>query len=612
MPRPEAGIFGGTLLVSPGGTVFAAPAAVAAFTQGPISSIPGTTLSTASPVVPLSVAGNAQIVPGTPINTTLAGCAVTNLTNFCNFAPTALPGAAGAAQNTFAQTVITRFAPTQVAVGTQAQRNALAVQLLQANRPTPREFFALNPTADVNAFLGSFTNFAQLTTTTPFLSVPTTGALAGVLPRTAVPLRFDVNGNVVSNTTCLTPSTPGTLGGAPCASGFDNPSQYNILRTEQNRHIGNLFAHFDITPNLTVYTENLYARVKTVSPQNTVPSSNSIANTSGENGALVLRINNPFLDAADRATLIAAGVNATNGQFLLSRTNQDLAPGGDNPITNLSETYRAVGGIKGDFNLLGQNHSFDTSLTWGRNDASYTRLGLLDIEYALALDAVVNPANGQTVCRSQIDRAGALGTRDLPRGIASVDIIRSVGPDGVVVENVVVRSVTDAQIAACVPFNPFGFGQSSEAARDYVTDETRFQNRNDQLFLQASLAGSLFNLPAGKLGYALSGDYRKDKIDFQVDQEISALGRTSLGSPRPHAGHGRELRARRGSPHPDLRRRLQHPAVPQPRFHPRHPLRPPEGQRTVGAPRQRPFADQRRRHRLGQDLLARGFVASGA
>jgi outer membrane receptor protein involved in Fe transport len=66
----------------------------------------------------------------------------------------------------------------------------------------------------------------------------------------------------------------------------------------------------------------------------------------------------------------------------------------------------------------------------------------------------------------------------------------------------------------------------SDAARDYVTDETRFDNRNDQLFAQASLAGALFNLPAGKLGYALSGDYRKDKIDFQVDQDISALGRT--------------------------------------------------------------------------------------
>jgi len=521
----EAGLFGGTLLVSSGGTIFAAPSTLATFTQGPISAIPGTTLSTAAPTVPLSVAGNAQIVPGTPINATFAGCNVTNLTNFCNFAPTTLPGS-GAAQVTFAQAVLTRFAPSQIAAGTQAQRNALAVQLLQANRPTPREFFTANPTADVNSFLGSFTNFAQQGTVTPFLSLPTTGSFAAQLPRTAIPLRFDTNGSIVSNTTCVTPTTPATLGGAPCSNNFDNPSQYNILRTEQNRNIGNLFAHFDITPNLTVYTENLYARVKTISPQNTVASANTITSTNAENGALVLSIRNPFLDAADRATLIAAGVNATTGQFLLSRTNQDLAPGGKNPITNTSETYRSVGGVKGDFNLIGQNHTFDTSVTYGRNDASYTRIGLLDVEYALALDAVVDPASGRTVCRSQIDRAGALGSRDLPRGIAAVDIIRTVGTDGVVVENVVVRRVTDEQIAQCVAFNPFGVGQSSEAARDYVTADTRFENRNDQLFVQASLAGALFDLPAGKLGYALSGDYRRDKIDFQVDQDISALGRT--------------------------------------------------------------------------------------
>ncbi len=255
----------------------------------------------------------------------------------------------------------------------------------------------------------------------------------------------------MSNTTCVDPTTPGTLGGAPCSTGFQDPSQFNILRTEQDRDIGNLFAHFDITPNLTVYTENLFARVKTVSPQNTVASSNAITNTSAENGALVFSIRNPFLDAADRATLIAAGVNATTGQFLLSRTNQDLAPNGRNPITNLSKTYRTVGGIKGDFNLIGQNHTFDTSLTWGRNDATYTRLGLLDVEYALALDAVRDPVTGNTVCRSQIDRAGALGTRDLPRGISSVDIIRTVGADGVVTEQVVTRRVTDAQIAQCTP-----------------------------------------------------------------------------------------------------------------------------------------------------------------
>jgi outer membrane receptor protein involved in Fe transport len=400
--------------------------------------------------------------------------------------------------------------------------------LLQANLQTPREFFAANPGTNPNAFLGQFLTFATpgFTNTAAFLTVPNTGAGAGVLPRVAVPLAFDNAGNLVDITNCITPSTPATAGSTPCSSSFQNPAFFNILRTEQRRDIGNLFAHFDVTDNLTVYTEALVAKIETVSPQNNVASANTIGSTTTENGALLFSINNPFLDAADRARLVAAGVNATTGTFLLSRTNQDLAPNGLNPITNYSDTYRLVGGVKGSFGLLGQTHRYDASVTFGRNDANYNRLGLLDVEYALALDAVRDPATGNTVCRAQIDRAGALGTRNLPRGITSADIIRVPQADGSFKEEIRIRTVSEAQIAACRPLNPFGFNQLSEASRDYVTDNTQFTNRNDQLFTQASVAGSLFNLPGGSLGYALSGEYRKDEVDFGVDPDISALGRT--------------------------------------------------------------------------------------
>ena len=523
------GILGGTTLVSDGGTVFFAPGTIAFPTQGPFTTAAGTTLSTGTPTVAASISGASQFIPGAPISAVLARCDVANLTTFCGFAPNALPGTANsAAQNTFANTVVAQFAPSQVGQGTQAQRNALAIQLLQANRPTPREFFAQNPSLDPNLFIGSFTTFQQggFTNTPALLTVantdPTTSAL---LPRRAVPLFFNREGNLVVNGNCITPVTAATAGGSPCSSQFQNPSSFNILRTEQKRDIANVFAHFDLTDNITVYTEGLYARVKTVSPQNNVASANTIGGTTAENGALLLSINNPFLDPTDRATLLAAGVPA-GGSFLLSRTNQDVAPNGRNPITSLAETYRGVIGVKGDFGLFGQSHTFDTSLTYGRNDSSYNRLNVLDVEYALALDAVVNPANGQIVCRSQIDRTGALGTRGLPRGVSAVDVIREMGPDGVIVERVVVRNATDEQIAGCQPFNPFGFGQSTEAARDYVTGESRFDNTNEQIFAQASLAGSLFNLPGGPLGYALSGDYRRDFISFRVDEELSRTGRT--------------------------------------------------------------------------------------
>jgi outer membrane receptor protein involved in Fe transport len=101
------GTFGGSLLVSPGGTVFRAP--LTQTTQGPFSSQAGTTLSTGVTSARGSVAGNAQLIPGTAVAAPLAGCVVTNLTNFCNFAPTGLPAGTAAQQAAFANAVVAQF-----------------------------------------------------------------------------------------------------------------------------------------------------------------------------------------------------------------------------------------------------------------------------------------------------------------------------------------------------------------------------------------------------------------------------------------------------------------------------------------------------------------------
>ena len=53
-----------------------------------------------------------------------------------------------------------RYAPTLAgAGGTAAQRDSLALNLLQAHLPTPREYLKAHPGADINAFIGSFAHF---------------------------------------------------------------------------------------------------------------------------------------------------------------------------------------------------------------------------------------------------------------------------------------------------------------------------------------------------------------------------------------------------------------------------------------------------------------------
>ena len=498
------GFSGGSILISLPGAIFQAPAANNAVALNQIATLAGTPTN-ARPNPFLTQAGNVQLVPGIPIAAGVAGCATT-LATFCRFAPSSLPGTA-AQQAIFANSVITRFAPNLAGQGTTAQQTTLAINLLQANLPTPREFLAQNPNTDINAFIGTFIpNFLDVANPN--------AATAPFLPRVAVPIQFDAAGNVVQITPArLTPTTPSTTGGA-VGGDFFNTAPFTVLRVQQDRDIFNFIGHYNVTDNIRIYTENQYSKVVSVAKRN-LASSNTITSGTTENAALILNINNPFLDAADRAALTAAGV--TNN-FILSRQNQDIDS--ENPARGETDTYRTVVGTKGDFNLLDRKFNFDASFTYGRSEVFGERFQVKDIEYALAVDAAINPANGQIVCRSQLT-----GSTALPPGVVAQELVRTPGPDGVIVERLVNRTVTQAQINACVPFNPFGFGQQSQAARDYVRADTTLENKGQQYFGQVSLGGSFFDLPAGPLGFNVVGEYRRESLNFKVD-DLSLNGAT--------------------------------------------------------------------------------------
>ncbi|HEX9932780.1 MAG TPA: TonB-dependent receptor [Allosphingosinicella sp.] len=515
---PNLAFLGGSILTGDTGVIFAPTGTTANVTfQGiATAAVPNPlTVGTSRPPVLYAVqAGNVNIVPGTQIAPAAAGCSVTNLTQFCNFAPNALPTGTATQQAAFREAVIATFAPQVGTGGTATQRTNLAIQLLAANRPTPREYLAANPNVDLNLFVGQFAtsgvggtgsqNFPTIANTDP--------ATAALFPRRAVPIMFDAAGNVVTFSAgqITDPARqPSTTGGALGANPFFNPAAATVLRAEQRRHIANVFAHFDVTDNITVYTEGLYARIENTALQNNL-SGNQITGNTTENAALVMNVNNPFLDATDRANLAAVGI--TNN-FLLSRTNNDLAPG-RNPYTNNSDTYRGTLGAKADFGVFGREQTFDVSFTYGRGESTAFQRNIRDIEFALAVDAVRDPVTNNIVCRAQIDPAA----QGIPRGINAIEIVRETGADGVVVEKLVTRAPTTEQIANCRPLNVFGYGQSSQEARDYVIADIFLSNVNEQRFAQASLSGSIVDLPAGPIRYAVVGEYRRESTSFIPDK----------------------------------------------------------------------------------------------
>jgi outer membrane receptor protein involved in Fe transport len=510
--------------IAPGGAIFNVLGTVPANIAG---AAPGGAVNQVGPFQNAFFAGGTQLIGGVPTGNGRAPVGGTQPATlpFTVFAPGALPA------GVTAQSVVTALAPTfnQASV-TAAQLGPIAINLLQASRPTPREFFAANPAIPLNAFVGSFIgSFPDVanTNTTPVTVAGVTLPQNQVLPRIAVPIRFNDQGQIEQyNLATLTPTTPSTVGGALGGQGF-NPLFNTVLRVDQERYIGNLIAHFDLTDNLRFYTENTVAKLTARSLRNGA-SANTAASSTVENAALIVNVNNPYLSPASRASLASAGIT---GNFVLSRTNQDISD--TNGFESDSTTFRTVNGLKWDFDVFGRQLTWDTSVSYGRAKGGVTTNNIKDVEFGLAIDSALD-ANGNIVCRSKLTGVPPViantGVAGVPssdtniRGVAA-NLIRVAGADGIPTEQIFTPRVTAAQIDACVPLNPFGFNQLSQGAKNYVRGNQRYDNVSSQLFVQSSVGGSIIDVPGGDIGVSAFGEFRRETLAFTVD-ELSRFGRT--------------------------------------------------------------------------------------
>ncbi|WP_404367827.1 TonB-dependent receptor domain-containing protein [Sphingomonas sp. MMS24-J45] len=481
----------------------------------------------------------AQIIQGTPGAGAISGNGLNGASAqatgvpFTTFAPTSLPA------NVTAASVLAAYGVTAPTGATAAQLTTLAVNILQANRFTAREFLAANPTTNLNYFIGTFDPAVPrvANTDTTLVSVRVNGAnvmvpVNQILPFRAVPLQFNDNGTLQEITFSgpISGNAPITVGSSVGGNaGFNRSLENTVLRTQQDRYVVNLLGHFDITDNLTFFSENTYANVLNRSLGNIAGSQNFITNTQ-ENAALLVNINNPFLTAQNRSVLnsvgIATGNGTNNGNFLITRQNQDVV--GANEFVNRQETFRITAGLKWKFGLLGKSWNAELSGTYGDSRQNTRSYGIADVEYQLALDAVDagvaagGAANGNIVCRSKLFPSQYLGRT--PNGTAE-NITRVRGADGLPTEVLVTPVITQALIDACQPLNPFGYNQMSQASKDYVISPSLFRNVSKQTYIVGSVGGQLFDLPAGPLAVSVNAEYRRDSLSFTTN-ELNILGRS--------------------------------------------------------------------------------------
>lgn len=288
------------------------------------------------------------------------------------------------------------------------------------------------------------------------------------------PLVFSPSGN-------LTPFVNGQLtGNRLIQAGGDGfrIRDYDNLLTESNRVSATALFHYDFTDKFRFSGEAWYGRSIATNLRAQPYYNTALFAGAGEvNGNLVLSTDNPYLSAADRATIISS--LAANGQptdsFLLARANTDLSTGS---FRSASDLYRIVGGFDGDFTVGGRSFTWEVKATYGRSDTTTTSRELVTQNYYNALNAV-RDASGSIVC--------APGQTS-----AAIPTISS----------------------TCAPLDVFGVNQASPAALDYISAIADPKQRNIQFDVIADVRGSIVKLPAGDVKFAIGYEHRYESTNF--------------------------------------------------------------------------------------------------
>lgn len=353
---------------------------------------------------------------------------------------------------------------------------------------------------------------------------------------------FDAQSNLSPSTETARFST-GPLGGA-IGGNLDNgrEGQFYSVLPQQDRYNFNLLAHHNFSDAAEAFVEAKYVRVDT-------QGSNSGAG--GIQGAFTsfdrrerIRLDNPFLTSAQRTTIadaiLASGCNSSattacstttpnsgpltaaqrtaiaDGSYRFSLGRTEVA-GSIRDERFRRETYRVVGGLRGKFN---DDWRYEVSANYGRMDETTTTRGFVDTQrLALSLDAGRNPVTGQVQCRAQFDPAAAVAydTGAFQTG-------------GATRSNAAQQARLAADIAACVPFNPFGDSANNAAARNYFNIASRNEGWTKQLVLSGFMSGDtsgFFNLPGGAPSFAIGAEYRREDGYLKQDDFSGTAGNTN-------------------------------------------------------------------------------------
>lgn len=304
----------------------------------------------------------------------------------------------------------------------------------------------------------------------------------------AIERGFSSNGGVISAAQSRACGVP--AGTALPARGF-NRQNFRTIAVPVERYLFASRAHYDISDAVRFIGEATYA--KTTSSRNIEPFGFSSAGTTGAYpgsggqapietrvpsatvGAFAV-VRNPFVPDA-----IYNAATDTNGDGLKDiGFSRRLLEFGNRRSTTSRDFYRFVAGLEGD--LLGDKFHWDMTYNYGQTTENQSGNGQINtVNFRNAFAAVTSDSVG------------------LPGGSTPV------------------CADANARAQGCVPVNIFGQNTISSQALAYLNAEQTFQTKVTQQVVQGNLSGSLFDLPAGPVGVAIGGEYRRERSSENND-----------------------------------------------------------------------------------------------
>jgi outer membrane receptor protein involved in Fe transport len=254
---------------------------------------------------------------------------------------------------------------------------------------------------------------------------------------------------------------------------------YDALQGGVKRVTARSYLGFDLTDNVTLYTDVSYAHL-----EGDAIFQPAFSNAAG-GGLLpaVLHGDNAYLNgptplAAElRGFWQAAGLPFT--QAATANVGKFWQEFGDRDTLVVRENYRAVGGVQGKFDWLGRKADYEVYGQYGELDGYSLAYNVPNIQRTLQeTDAVM--LNGQIVCRNATARAVGCQPWDLING-------------------------------------------PTPAAVSWANANARANGMANQTIAAATISTSVFDLPAGPLGFAAGVEYRNETSD-QIQDPLSAAG----------------------------------------------------------------------------------------